>query len=751
MLCFSCGLTLLQVTHAAFGALPSTHHKPYLPALLQTRQSSPSGREHSFLFASPAEAEESIRDATDQVPSRERIRELCKLVAQHDPDWVDRYVLNTVPTLDPSLQSTVDKARKEAAARPPPQPVGVDATPIAKEKEIDIQQKTQETTPSRSRRILDALDDFSNIELPLVSGSKPQFNSCSVAEEKDTPKEDAPLQSTPKDDQIKLGKSVSSQVTAQTETTVSDNRSGTIPSSQGKSPESGSIAGEKVKVQTDNSSTNATATAAKEKSAGTTTFNATMSEKSQQPDLPMPNAPKEAAKGQTRAASFETGTDETVAPIASKNTTSQSIPKHVVVTAKEEKLQVPMSKPQVRDQKVTPELQTTPVNQTAVDEKRVSLENKESAQDALPLRTNPQSANDDTETDDLTVLFRSTGTVKWKSCPFSVLQKLGYTRREIVAMDPDALSLIVEEELPKPRSGIPARWKSEDASDRVKVIPKESAAKPFNAGKSVDLDPVDDPSSTKDDEVANIPAASAENKTSFSSIGKAGLSEPNGVKGSPLPKQSERPSRGPDPQESAAKMFKENPTRSKDIPKDTADVGAKELASNRTPRSPSTGRDGDKRKRTTDRVRKEEFREKRRRQRTAEAGRKVYTGRPQESAKKRRRDDPPPPPGFWPDIDSFRKMLRDEAGMRLSILGDGFADTVKDESEWRLELYKNWLWTLHNGVGKPIVESRSDRMRRMDRERSVSTKKSTKEASKPDRRQSRKKKKARKRRPTEYD
>jgi hypothetical protein len=57
-------------------------------------------------------------------------------------------------------------------------------------------------------------------------------------------------------------------------------------------------------------------------------------------------------------------------------------------------------------------------------------------------------------------------------------------------------------------------------------------------------------------------------------------------------------------------------------------------------------------------------------------------------------------------------MLRDEASFRLRILGPDFSETVKKESNWRLELYKNWLWQLHNGVGEPLVESRSDRLRK---------------------------------------
>jgi hypothetical protein len=78
-----------------------------------------------------------------------------------------------------------------------------------------------------------------------------------------------------------------------------------------------------------------------------------------------------------------------------------------------------------------------------------------------------------------------------------------------------------------------------------------------------------------------------------------------------------------------------------------------------------------------------------------------------------RRGDPPAPDSFlWPDVDTFRDLIRKEAGFRLAILGDDWSGVVKDESDWRLNLYTDWLWTLHNGWGSPIVESRSDRMRK---------------------------------------
>jgi hypothetical protein len=48
----------------------------------------------------------------------------------------------------------------------------------------------------------------------------------------------------------------------------------------------------------------------------------------------------------------------------------------------------------------------------------------------------------------------------------------------------------------------------------------------------------------------------------------------------------------------------------------------------------------------------------------------------------------------------------------MRILGPDWVDSVKEESDWRLDLYRNWLWTLSRGWGEPMVQSRSDRMRK---------------------------------------
>jgi hypothetical protein len=93
-----------------------------------------------------------------------------------------------------------------------------------------------------------------------------------------------------------------------------------------------------------------------------------------------------------------------------------------------------------------------------------------------------------------------------------------------------------------------------------------------------------------------------------------------------------------------------------------------------------------------------------------EEDKRIYNAREvAKKAPKDERDPPPPNSPIWVDIDTFRDLLRSEAELRLRILGEDWVEIVKEESNWRLSLYKEWLWMLHKGIGTPLVSSRSDR------------------------------------------
>jgi len=59
---------------------------------------------------------------------------------------------------------------------------------------------------------------------------------------------------------------------------------------------------------------------------------------------------------------------------------------------------------------------------------------------------------------------------------------------------------------------------------------------------------------------------------------------------------------------------------------------------------------------------------------------------------------------FWMDLPTFKKYLRKEAKLRLSILGSDWKDWVQGESDWRYQLYKSWLEVLDGGIGDDIFE-----------------------------------------------
>jgi hypothetical protein len=241
----------------------------------------------------------------------------------------------------------------------------------------------------------------------------------------------------------------------------------------------------------------------------------------------------------------------------------------------------------------------------------------------------------------------------WSTVPLDALLELGYRESEVLLLRPEALELIAEESVARPRSGVPARWRLSGA---------DAASREREQGASLVV-------VLPRDEVGDFLKRQQrrEASNSASAIGE-------------LPKKRT---------DGSKQTGAEDSTRTD--PRSRVDRAASADDARREPRKAGRSR-GD---------------------RLADGrGRPIYSGRPARAA---RSDlpDPPKPASFWPDMDAFRGMLRSEAALRLRILGDDWSGVVKDESDWRLGLYKNWLWMLHNGIGEPLVESRSDRMRRM--------------------------------------
>ena len=263
-----------------------------------------------------------------------------------------------------------------------------------------------------------------------------------------------------------------------------------------------------------------------------------------------------------------------------------------------------------------------------------------------------------TVSSDRVVVYKGLYSRPWKQVPLEKLISLGYTEDAITALIPDTLELIAAENIKIPSSGIPSRWKRKESSQAiVKVVSADEAEALLTSAE---------PKETSKE------TAGAEAKNSKSTRESKGMEE----KG--FPSRSERSN-------TRGQRYLE-----------------KGSSSRRERKEPPPTED--RRRRRRDRVS------------TLEDGspKPVYSGRPPaKSIASRRRGDPPSPGSFWPDMDTFRNLLRNEAELRLRILGDGFEDSVKQETMWRHNLYSDWLWTLKNGVGNPIVESRSDRYRRL--------------------------------------
>jgi hypothetical protein len=263
--------------------------------------------------------------------------------------------------------------------------------------------------------------------------------------------------------------------------------------------------------------------------------------------------------------------------------------------------------------------------------------------------------------DDRLIMYKGPLSKAWKQVGLQKLLDLGYTEGEVTSLLPDTLELLALENIRRPSSGIPARWKAKGSSaEMIKIVSLEEATT-LTRSKSRNESP---------EKAESMPFESVPGKQSRD--GTATEDEDSNPS-SRLERRQKRLQR-----------------------QDTEDDDKAEV-------DPSLINEGRRRKR-------------RERVATMEDGspKPLYSGRPADgAAKKRRKGDPPPPTRFWPDMDSFRNLLRSEADFRLNILGDGWTDVLKDESTWRHDVYSDWLWTLSNGIGSPHVESRSDRSRRM--------------------------------------
>lgn len=324
-----------------------------------------------------------------------------------------------------------------------------------------------------------------------------------------------------------------------------------------------------------------------------------------------------------------------------------------------------------------------------INEVVTALAEEEEDTTSLPtLETQSESTLQELESS-LVIMYMDLSSRSYVRISLVDVLSLGYSQSDVQSLEADALDLIATDGIRKPRSGVPSRWKVRSGKDdQVRILSKTAA-----------------------DEII----ASETSKQKERQQGKRAQKGPEEAAAAAADKV--RPDR---PEEPVTSSRPSDERLSREIdsrrpppgPRDPTQPVGTERGAPRTTKRERGGWDEPIREPST-RGERKRSRATKKRPAGRESRRRVYDGRAPTKSKRRKRDDPPTPNSpLWVDMNTFRDLLRSEAGLRLRILGDDWSDIVKEESDWRLDLYKEWLWTLHNGVGKPIVESRSDRMRR---------------------------------------
>ena len=294
--------------------------------------------------------------------------------------------------------------------------------------------------------------------------------------------------------------------------------------------------------------------------------------------------------------------------------------------------------------------------------------------------------------DERVVLYEDGFTKEWKCVPLATLIGLGYSEEEIKSLQPDALDLIVHDPIRRPRSGIPQRWKILDSDAAIRIV----AASEWDEERTTKLTVR---KTQPNDEFET------EHTTLTESESKPLPTEPTIQTGSTMPSRRST-SVPPDPKAAtvadkdqaanggySVQGHVKNTETSRASHSSVGGIGNVDNGGDPMGRRSRTGADsprGERRVPTTSSPRDRHRDAKRRvdRQKT------VYSARPspQQKVMRVKTDDPPSSSGLWPDMDTFRRLLRHEAAMRLKFLGDDWTSAVKEEADWRHDIYKNWLW-----------------------------------------------------------
>jgi hypothetical protein len=342
------------------------------------------------------------------------------------------------------------------------------------------------------------------------------------------------------------------------------------------------------------------------------------------------------------------------------------------------------------------------------------------------------------------VMFRSNPNEEdWTTVPIVAFQKLGYSESEIQTLLPTVLALIINSAIARPRTGIPGRWTTTaatatatgetaaNASSLVRIVQQRPGPmqedllaqgnskqrQPPLKTEPISFDPKQEQSrSTRDNPMvpprkSRIEVEHEEKDFLASQSLKPKISDPTfRATATTIPRTNVTTSVS---DRSAPNVpLREDRIRSRTVLSERQRLSMEErrLRDEKVDRSIPASR---QRRSTTmpeenpaSSTQKRIYSVRPTRGATADREKKTFAAATAEL------EDPPSVGWFWPDLKTFRNLLRNEAGMRMRILGPDWVDSVKEESDWRLDLYRNWLWTLSRGWGEPMVQSRSDRMRK---------------------------------------
>ena len=347
-------------------------------------------------------------------------------------------------------------------------------------------------------------------------------------------------------------------------------------------------------------------------------------------------------------------------------------------------------------------------------------------------QNNETSATDKTSTiDQRVVMYRTIVGNSLTYEPLDKLIKLGYTVPELERIKSESLCVIVSDQIRNPRMGVPLQWCVKNrAEPQVQIVDS-----PEEAQKVIDDDDLsqrenrrqkrEDKQSSK--ESSTEPVMSEETESTrvvegdyMTSNGrrrpsKTRIDENDETISDEGSRGRKRRARKPNPLSEPSEVMKSdgsvngrswrNGKEEASDPKRRRRRKGLQDEEGRPPRERSTDGDDDKA-------------DSRSRRRVYNA-RDIYSGSI-EKVSFDRGDPPHPNSPLWFDYDTFKKLLRWEARFRMFFVGENIYDDIKKESDWRLGLYKSWLWRLHDGVGEGIVpRSRYERARRMRMKRGI--------------------------------